>query len=200
MKPGAAVLDVGVSRVDGVLAGDVALDVREVAGLRRPEPGRRRSDDPRDADHERGRVRRASRRAAVTGRPAVTDPMLEGQDEQFAAPTVAARPARTGLLRQWPIVLVLLGRRRLARPSSPSGHFRRGSVLLAGTVVLAMFLRLLLRDDEAGMLVVRSKIDRRRDAGRARGSAGRARVRGSRAVSPVPTRPDPPGPGHEGLR
>ena len=33
VKPGAAVLDVGVSRVDGKIAGDVAADVCEVAGL-----------------------------------------------------------------------------------------------------------------------------------------------------------------------
>ena len=39
VKAGAAVLDVGVSRVDGVLAGDVALDVREVAGFVAPNPG-----------------------------------------------------------------------------------------------------------------------------------------------------------------
>ena len=40
VKPGAAVLDVGVSRVDGKIAGDVALDVRR--GRRatsRPNPG-----------------------------------------------------------------------------------------------------------------------------------------------------------------
>ncbi|WP_116023728.1 bifunctional methylenetetrahydrofolate dehydrogenase/methenyltetrahydrofolate cyclohydrolase [Thermomonospora umbrina] len=39
VKPGAAVLDVGVSRVDGRLAGDVALDVAEVAGWVAPNPG-----------------------------------------------------------------------------------------------------------------------------------------------------------------
>jgi methylenetetrahydrofolate dehydrogenase (NADP+)/methenyltetrahydrofolate cyclohydrolase len=39
VKPGAAVLDVGVSRVDGKLAGDVAADVREVAGWVAPNPG-----------------------------------------------------------------------------------------------------------------------------------------------------------------
>src|SRR5690349_22564887 len=39
VKPGAAVLDVGVSRVDGKIAGDVALDVREVAGHVAPNPG-----------------------------------------------------------------------------------------------------------------------------------------------------------------
>jgi methylenetetrahydrofolate dehydrogenase (NADP+)/methenyltetrahydrofolate cyclohydrolase len=39
VKPGAAVLDVGVSRVDGKIAGDVALDVAEVAGHVAPNPG-----------------------------------------------------------------------------------------------------------------------------------------------------------------
>jgi methylenetetrahydrofolate dehydrogenase (NADP+)/methenyltetrahydrofolate cyclohydrolase len=39
VKPGAAVLDVGVSRVDGKLAGDVAADVAEVAGHIAPNPG-----------------------------------------------------------------------------------------------------------------------------------------------------------------
>jgi methylenetetrahydrofolate dehydrogenase (NADP+)/methenyltetrahydrofolate cyclohydrolase len=39
VKDGAAVLDVGVSRVDGKIAGDVALDVVEVAGHVAPNPG-----------------------------------------------------------------------------------------------------------------------------------------------------------------
>ncbi|HYH24981.1 MAG TPA: bifunctional methylenetetrahydrofolate dehydrogenase/methenyltetrahydrofolate cyclohydrolase [Blastococcus sp.] len=39
VKPGAAVLDVGVSRVDGRIAGDVALDVVDVAGHVAPNPG-----------------------------------------------------------------------------------------------------------------------------------------------------------------
>jgi methylenetetrahydrofolate dehydrogenase (NADP+)/methenyltetrahydrofolate cyclohydrolase len=44
VKPGAAVLDVGVSRVEGpdgtsVVAGDVAADVAEVAGFVSPNPG-----------------------------------------------------------------------------------------------------------------------------------------------------------------
>lgn len=39
VKPGAAVLDAGVSRVDGKLAGDVAKDVAEVAGYLSPNPG-----------------------------------------------------------------------------------------------------------------------------------------------------------------
>lgn len=39
VKPGAAVLDVGVSRVDGKIAGDVAADVVDVAGHVAPNPG-----------------------------------------------------------------------------------------------------------------------------------------------------------------
>ncbi|EWT06963.1 methenyltetrahydrofolate cyclohydrolase [Intrasporangium chromatireducens Q5-1] len=39
VQPGAAVLDVGVSRVDGKIAGDVAADVAEVAGWVAPNPG-----------------------------------------------------------------------------------------------------------------------------------------------------------------
>jgi len=39
IKPGAAVVDVGVSRVDGKLTGDVHRDVWEVAGYVSPNPG-----------------------------------------------------------------------------------------------------------------------------------------------------------------
>ncbi|WP_460858512.1 bifunctional methylenetetrahydrofolate dehydrogenase/methenyltetrahydrofolate cyclohydrolase [Nocardiopsis coralliicola] len=39
VKPGAAVLDVGVTRTDQGLAGDVAAEVRGVAGLVSPNPG-----------------------------------------------------------------------------------------------------------------------------------------------------------------
>ncbi|RCV49261.1 bifunctional methylenetetrahydrofolate dehydrogenase/methenyltetrahydrofolate cyclohydrolase [Marinitenerispora sediminis] len=39
VRPGAAVLDVGVTRTDAGLVGDVALDVRDVAGHFSPNPG-----------------------------------------------------------------------------------------------------------------------------------------------------------------
>lgn len=39
VKPGAAVIDVGMNRVDGKLCGDVAPDVVEVAGYMTPVPG-----------------------------------------------------------------------------------------------------------------------------------------------------------------
>ncbi|MGC1208494.1 MAG: bifunctional methylenetetrahydrofolate dehydrogenase/methenyltetrahydrofolate cyclohydrolase, partial [Ornithinimicrobium sp.] len=39
IKPGAAVLDVGVARRDGKIAGDIAADVADVAGWLSPNPG-----------------------------------------------------------------------------------------------------------------------------------------------------------------
>lgn len=39
IKPGAAVIDVGVARRDGKIAGDIATDVAEVAGWLSPNPG-----------------------------------------------------------------------------------------------------------------------------------------------------------------
>ena len=53
VKPGAAVLDVGVSRRDGKIAGDVAADVADVAGWISPNPGGVGPDDPCDAAQQR---------------------------------------------------------------------------------------------------------------------------------------------------
>jgi methylenetetrahydrofolate dehydrogenase (NADP+)/methenyltetrahydrofolate cyclohydrolase len=39
VKKGAAVVDVGINRVEGKVVGDVAEDVREVAGHLTPVPG-----------------------------------------------------------------------------------------------------------------------------------------------------------------
>lgn len=39
VKPGAILVDVGVSRVDGKIAGDLAPDVWDVAGWVTPNPG-----------------------------------------------------------------------------------------------------------------------------------------------------------------
>ena len=81
-----------------------------------------------------------SEHSGETGRPSPSDP-----------------PRReSGWWREWPVTLVLAGA-VLALTVVALGHFRRGSVLLAAAVVFAMFLRLLLREGEAGLLVVRSK-------------------------------------------
>lgn len=57
---------------------------------------------------------------------------------------------------QWPIIVVLVGV-GIALILVSLDYFRRGSVVLAGSVLLAAFLRLLLPDREAGLLVVRSR-------------------------------------------
>jgi hypothetical protein len=62
----------------------------------------------------------------------------------------------SGWWRQWPIIVVLLGV-AIALTLVSLDYFRRGSVVLAGSVLLAAFLRLLLPDREAGLLVVRSR-------------------------------------------
>lgn len=65
-------------------------------------------------------------------------------------------PSRRRWARQWPItlVLVLVG---ISLVLIATDHFRRGSVLLAASVILAFFLRLMLPGREAGFLVVRSR-------------------------------------------
>ena len=58
--------------------------------------------------------------------------------------------------REWPISLVLLGI-AISMVFVATDHFRRGSLVLAVSVVLAIFLRLFLPENQAGMLSVRSK-------------------------------------------
>jgi hypothetical protein len=59
--------------------------------------------------------------------------------------------------REWPFLVVLAGL-VVAIAVVVLGSFRLGSVLLGAVVILAAFLRLLLREDEAGLLAVRTKI------------------------------------------
>ncbi len=61
-----------------------------------------------------------------------------------------------GWLREWPIIVVLAGV-AVAMILIALDSFRRGSVVLSASVLLAAFLRLLLPDSDAGMLAVRSK-------------------------------------------
>ncbi len=57
---------------------------------------------------------------------------------------------------EWPITLVLLGV-GVAMVLVALDNFRRGSIVLSASVLLAAFLRLLLPDEDAGMLAVRSR-------------------------------------------
>jgi len=58
--------------------------------------------------------------------------------------------------RQWPISVVLAGV-VVALALVSFDYFRRGAVVLAGSVLLAAFLRLLLPQKDAGLLAVRSR-------------------------------------------
>ena len=57
---------------------------------------------------------------------------------------------------QWPISVVATGS-VVSLLVVESNHFRRGAVLLAGFVWLAFFLRLLLSEDDAGLLASRGR-------------------------------------------
>jgi len=70
---------------------------------------------------------------------------------------VSLRRSRArGFLKEWPITLVLAGV-AIAMVFIALDSFRRGSVVLSASVLLAAFLRLLLSDRDAGMLAVRTK-------------------------------------------
>lgn len=83
VKPGAAVLDVGVSRRDGKIAGDVAADVREVAGWVAPNPGG---------------VGPMTRAMLLSNLVQIAEAAAEAEAKADAAQTGAARPvlSRTG--------------------------------------------------------------------------------------------------------
>jgi len=74
-----------------------------------------------------------------------------------SAPEPGAAPGAGPAAREWPAALVLVGALG-SLVVVATGSFRLGSVLLAATIVLALFLRLFLREDEAGLLAVRSKV------------------------------------------
>jgi Protein of unknown function (DUF3017) len=57
---------------------------------------------------------------------------------------------------QWPLMVVLVGL-LVSLGVVADDHFRRGSVLFAGFVVGAFFLRLFLPERDAGWLAVRSR-------------------------------------------
>lgn len=70
--------------------------------------------------------------------------------------SIRRRRQRSAIARQWPIAVVLAGV-VVALLLVAFNSFRLGAVLLAASVLLAAFLRLLLPAQDAGLLVVRSK-------------------------------------------
>ena len=66
------------------------------------------------------------------------------------------RRERPRWLRQWPLAVVLAGV-AVALGLIALDEFRRGCVVLASSIVLGAFLRLLLAEDEVGLLAVRTR-------------------------------------------
>lgn len=80
-----------------------------------------------------------------------------GDDERPEGVVVPIRrSSRRNWLAQWPITLVLIGV-AVAMVMIGLDAFRRGCVVLSASVLLAAFLRLMLPEDDAGLLVVRSR-------------------------------------------
>jgi hypothetical protein len=73
-----------------------------------------------------------------------------------AALSAEAVRASGGPRLQWPLMTVLVGL-LVSLIVVAADHFRRGSVLFAGFVVGAFFLRLFLPERDAGWLAVRGK-------------------------------------------
>jgi hypothetical protein len=73
-----------------------------------------------------------------------------------AALSVEVVRASGGPRLQWPLMTVLVGL-LVSLIVVAADHFRRGSVLFAGFVVGAFFLRLFLPERDAGWLAVRGK-------------------------------------------
>jgi len=70
--------------------------------------------------------------------------------------SIKERRKRGFSMAQWPITIVLIGV-ALSLVVVEFWSFRKGSIMLSAFVTLALFLRWLLPDHEAGWLVVRSK-------------------------------------------
>ena len=126
IKPGAAVLDAGVSRVDGKLAGDVAAGVAEVAGYLSPNPGgvgpMTRAMLLRNVVDA---AERGARYASSASGPDVLGRAARWIVEQLAVP---GRPRRPGRARSAYL---------LAAPE----QWRRGTIAIAAALLLAGVLR-----------------------------------------------------------
>ena len=84
--------------------------------------------------------------------------MSDGPDDHLAEVRPIRQPGKLlwFSLAQWPISIVLMGI-GVALVMIGTDHFRRGSIILSASVMLAMFLRLLLPTSDVGMLAVRSR-------------------------------------------
>ena len=118
------------------------------------------SADPRPAaDEVVADPRPAGDEVVAEPRPAADEaaPFRADRVEEDIDRAVTAHREARGPWFQWPLVLVLVGL-AISLLVVAGDHFRRGSVGFAACVVLAFFLRLILSDEDAGWLAVRSRL------------------------------------------
>ena len=152
VKPGAAVLDVGVSRVDGKIAGDVAGDVAEVAGWVSPNPGgvgpMTRAMLLSATSSASPRRRHTDARGAPRARRRPTD--VPAESAEPAGPSLPLDDRRC-------LYLVLLAASTVGLWITARGDWRLGVRWIAGSLIVAAVLRLVLPARDAGMLAVRRR-------------------------------------------
>ena len=138
VQPGATVLDVGVTRTERGLVGDVAPEVAEVAGLLAPMPG---GVGPMTRAMLLTNVVEAAERADEPGRRrADTWPGLRSVAGSGHAPAALV------------LVIAAVGMVRVL-----TQHWREGAVLLGGALLVAAVLRMVLPTERAGLLAIRSR-------------------------------------------
>ncbi len=137
VKPGAAVLDVGVSRVDGKLAGDVDQSVYDVAGWVSPNPG------------GVGPMTRAMLLSNVVAAPR-SDPRVSR-----IGVTMPGAPRRIPSTLGGLVYLIVVAASVVGLLVVAFGPWRRGVALIGAALLLGALLRAVLPANNAGMLRVR---------------------------------------------
>ena len=140
VKPGAAVLDVGVSRVDGKLAGDVDPSVYDVAAWISPNPG------------GVGPMTRAMLLSNVVERAEAGLAWSRGEPHLVSLPQEPRRvPSTIGGL----VYLIVVAVTAVGLFIVAFGPWRRGVELVGLGLIFGALMRVLLRERNAGMLRVR---------------------------------------------
>ncbi len=154
VKPGAAVLDVGVSRVDGKLAGDVAPEVWETAGWVSPNPG------------GVGPMTRAMLLSNIVSmaepRPGTWPVLTVNEAEPDEGTPVEEPPLPEE--RRYPstiggaFYLLILAAMAVGIVAAYIDDWRLGVRIVGLALVAAAVLRLVLPQRDAGMLAVRHRL------------------------------------------
>ena len=139
VKPGAAVLDVGVSRVDGKLAGDVAQSVYDVAGWVSPNPGG---------------VGPMTRAMLLSNVVALAEATAQPRGQRRRV-TMRDEPRRIPSTLGGLVYLLVVAGSGVGLLVVAFGPWRRGVGLIGLALLFGALARAILPDNNAGMLRVR---------------------------------------------